>query len=74
MALYPNGKGDPEAVTCRVPRYLPASRFRGPTICKINRIWATLRARELEFNAEGTLLVSTNNVGPRTEIAVDKAG
>jgi beta-lactamase regulating signal transducer with metallopeptidase domain len=74
MALYPNGKGDPDAVTCRVPQYLPASRFKGPTICKVNRIWATLRARELEFTPDGALLVSTNTMGPRTVIAVNKAG
>jgi beta-lactamase regulating signal transducer with metallopeptidase domain len=72
MALYPNGNGDSEAVTCRVPQYLPASRFKGPTICKINRIWALLRARSLEFSAYGRELVSTAH-GIRVRLA-RKAG
>jgi beta-lactamase regulating signal transducer with metallopeptidase domain len=60
MALVPSGKGDPEAVTCRVPQYLPASRFRGPKICKLNRIWAILRARQLDYSPDGMKLVSTS--------------
>jgi hypothetical protein len=59
MALVPSGGGDPDAVTCRVPQYLPASRFRGPKICKVNRIWALLRARALDYSADGHELVST---------------
>jgi hypothetical protein len=59
MALMPSGEGDPDAVTCRVPQYLPASRFRGPKICKVNRIWALLRARALDYSADGHELVST---------------
>ncbi len=59
MALMPSGEGDPDAVTCRVPQYLPASRFRGPKICKVNRIWALLRARALDYSADGRELVST---------------
>lgn len=72
LALVPSGAGEPDAVTCRVPQYLPASRLKGPQICKTNRIWALLRARSLEFSADGMELVSTAH-GVRSRLA-RKAG
>jgi beta-lactamase regulating signal transducer with metallopeptidase domain len=66
-ALVPSGKGDPDAVICRVPRYLPGSRLKGPEVCKTNRIWALLRTQQWEIGPDGVSLISTaNTVKPRT--------
>ena len=53
LALDPRGDGDPEAVTCRVPQSLPGTRLPGPTVCKINRLWAELRANRAVISPDG---------------------
>ena len=58
-AISPTGEGDPDAVTCRVPQQLPGSRLAGPEICKVNRIWAKLRADGKDISADGAYLVTT---------------
>ena len=60
IALDPRGAGDPEAVTCRVPQSLPASRLPGPVVCKVNRQWAELRARHEEVSPDGRDVVVMN--------------
>jgi hypothetical protein len=59
LALDPRGEGDPEAVTCRVPQTLPASRLPGPEVCKTNRVWAALRALGQQIAPDGVTLVAT---------------
>jgi beta-lactamase regulating signal transducer with metallopeptidase domain len=59
LAIAPTGEGDPDAVTCRVPQVLPASRLPGPEVCKTNRIWATLRAEGQDISADGTSVIAT---------------
>lgn len=53
VALYPQGNGDPDGVTCRVPEVLPGSRLPGPKICQTNRQWAALRARHEDITPDG---------------------
>jgi BlaR1 peptidase M56 len=57
-ALSPTGEGDPDAVTCRVPQQLPGSRLAGPEICKVNRVWARLRANGQDISADGAYLIT----------------
>jgi hypothetical protein len=59
LAIAPTGEGDPDAITCRVPQVLPASRLPGPEVCKTNRIWATLRAEGQDISADGTSVIAT---------------
>jgi beta-lactamase regulating signal transducer with metallopeptidase domain len=59
LALYPNGIGDPDAITCRTPQVLPGSRLPGPEVCKVNRIWAQLRAEGQDISADGSSVIST---------------
>jgi beta-lactamase regulating signal transducer with metallopeptidase domain len=56
-ALYPQGNGDPDAVTCRVPQALPGSRLPGPRICQTNRQWASLRARHEDIAPDGESII-----------------
>ena len=58
LALYPNGQGDPDAITCRAPQALPGSRLPGPEICKTNRVWAALRAQGQDVSADGRSLIA----------------
>ncbi len=53
IALYPQGTGDPDAVTCRSPEALPGSRLPGPQVCQTNRQWADLRARHEDITPDG---------------------
>lgn len=53
LALDPRGEGDPNAVTCRVPQALPGTRLPGPTVCKINRLWAELQAVRAVISPDG---------------------
>jgi hypothetical protein len=59
LALDPRGEGDPDAVTCRLPQALPGSRLAGPEVCKINRIWAELRALGQQISPDGRTLMAT---------------
>jgi beta-lactamase regulating signal transducer with metallopeptidase domain len=57
LALYPQGNGDPDRVTCRVPEALPGSRLPGPRICQTNREWASLRARHEDITPDGASII-----------------
>ncbi|HEY2010434.1 MAG TPA: M56 family metallopeptidase [Rhizomicrobium sp.] len=57
VALYPQGNGDPDRVTCRVPEALPGSRLPGPRICQTNREWASLRARHEDITPDGESII-----------------
>ena len=57
VALYPQGNGDPDGVTCRVPEALPGSRLPGPRICQTNRQWASLRARHEDITPDGESII-----------------
>jgi hypothetical protein len=59
LALYPSGAGEPDAVTCRTPQLLPGSRLAGPEVCKINRVWAQLRAEGKDISPDGTTVIAT---------------
>jgi hypothetical protein len=60
IVLSPDGKGDADAVTCRVPQQLPGSRLVGPKVCKTNRVWATLKAEKVVISPDGQSLLATN--------------
>jgi len=53
----PDGTGDPDAITCRVPQLLPGSRLAGPSICRTNRVWAELHARRQDISPDGKMIV-----------------
>jgi beta-lactamase regulating signal transducer with metallopeptidase domain len=53
VALYPQGNGDPDGMTCRAPEVLPGSRLPGPKVCQTNRQWASLRARHEDITPDG---------------------
>jgi beta-lactamase regulating signal transducer with metallopeptidase domain len=57
LALHPNGAGDPDGITCRVPQLLPGSRLAGPSVCKTNRVWAELRANRQDISPDGKMIV-----------------
>lgn len=59
LALDPRGEGDPDAVTCRVPQTLPASRLAGPEVCRPNRVWAALYREGRTLAPDGQTLVKT---------------
>lgn len=60
----PTGAGDPEAVTCRRPVFVTASRAKhGPKVCLTNKHWAGLSAQQLRIAANGQV-VSTRVYGP----------
>jgi len=63
LVLLPTGKGDPDAVTCRVPQQLPGSRLAGPEVCRTNRVWADLRARKTVIAPDGESLLASTHVG-----------
>jgi len=63
LALYPSGAGNPDAITCRTPQLLPGSRLPGPEVCKINRVWAQLRAEGKDISADGTAVIATLSNG-----------
>jgi beta-lactamase regulating signal transducer with metallopeptidase domain len=60
QALDPRGKGDPDAVTCRVPQQLPGSRLPGPEVCETNRFWAALYAEGRSLGPDGLTLTAAN--------------
>jgi hypothetical protein len=60
VALYPQGNGDPDIVTCRSPEPLPGSRLPGPKVCQTNRQWASLRARHEDITPDGAGIILPN--------------
>lgn len=57
VALYPQGDGDPDSITCRSPEALPGSRLPGPKVCQTNRQWARLRARHQDIGPDGQNII-----------------
>jgi len=49
----PDGKGDPDAITCRKPQQLPGSRLYGAATCKTNAQWAAIRKAGLDVTPDG---------------------
>ena len=68
-ALDPRGNGDPDAVTCRVPQQLPASRLPGPEVCQANRFWTALYAEGRTLAPDGrTLIATTQRFGEEAKL------
>ena len=66
----PTGDGNPDAVTCRSPVALTASRTRrGPEVCLTNHQWKDLAARQLRVNSAGQI-VSARATGPVAQGAI----
>ena len=66
----PTGYGDPDAVTCRRPAPVTASRTRhGPKVCLTNRYWKDLAANHKRVNVNGEV-VSTIPTGPISDGAI----
>ena len=60
----PTGEGNPDAVTCRAPVPVTASRTRhGPEVCLTNRYWKDLAEHHNAINTNGQL-VSARPTGP----------
>ncbi len=57
VALYPQGDGDPDSITCRSPEVLPGSRLPGPQVCQTNRQWASLRAQREDIAPDGKNII-----------------
>jgi hypothetical protein len=58
----PNGAGNPDAVTCRKPTAMTASRVKyGPEVCLTNRHWAELGAQQKRVAANGEIVSSRIN-------------
>ncbi|MDB5739394.1 MAG: hypothetical protein JWP16_434 [Alphaproteobacteria bacterium] len=58
----PNGAGNPDAVTCRKPVALTASRVKhGPEVCLTNRYWAELGAQQKRIAIDGQVVSSRIN-------------
>jgi len=49
----PAGEGDPDAITCRPPQYLPGKRLKGPEVCRTNAVWAQYRKDGMDVAADG---------------------
>ena len=49
----PDGKGDPDAVTCRPPQKLENSRLLGPEVCKPNAEWAQYAKDGMTVSPDG---------------------
>jgi hypothetical protein len=70
IALYPQGTGDPDAVTCRSPEALPGSRLPGPQVCQTNRQWASLRARHEDITPDGQGIIMPDGTEMQSGFAV----
>jgi hypothetical protein len=59
----PTGNGNPDAVTCRAPVPLTASRIKfGPKVCLTNQQWKDIVAKKMFVDANGEILMRP--VGP----------
>ena len=66
----PTGEGNPDAVTCRQPVALTASRTRhGPEVCLTNQQWKNLAAKNLRVDSTGQI-VSAQMTGPAAKGAI----
>jgi hypothetical protein len=59
MLDNPDGKGHPNAVTCRKPQQLPGQRLMAPPVCLINERWAELRRNGQDVSPDGTRIVAS---------------
>ena len=50
---FPNGEGEPLAITCRPPQVMPNSRLPGPEVCKTNAEWKRYRKDGMDVAADG---------------------
>ena len=55
----PDGKGHPNAVTCRRPQQIPGQRLMAPPVCLINERWAELRKNGQDVSPDGTRIVAS---------------
>lgn len=62
----PTGRGNPDAVTCRSPVPLTASRIRfGPKVCLTNQQWKDIAAKNMLVNSSGEIVMRP--VGPAAD-------
>jgi hypothetical protein len=71
MVANPKGEGNPDAVTCREPKYLAGPslhiQHQGPEVCQTNRFWADLIRNGKVVDAQGAVVstwMSTIITGP----------
>lgn len=55
----PDGKGHPNAVTCRKPQQIPGQRLMAQPVCLINEKWAELRKNGQDVSPDGTRIVAS---------------
>ena len=55
----PDGKGQPNAVTCRKPQQIPGRRLMAPPVCLINADWAKLRRDGQDISPDGSRVVAS---------------
>ena len=55
----PDGKGHPNAVTCRKPQQIPGQRLMAPPVCLINEKWAELRRNGQDVSPDGGQIVAS---------------
>ena len=55
----PDGKGQPNAVTCRKPQQIPGRRLMAPPVCLINADWAKLRRDGQDISPDGSQVVAS---------------
>ena len=58
VQAYPDGTGDPDAITCRPPQRIPGQRLPGPEVCKMNAQWALLRRNGQDISANGKDIIA----------------
>ena len=59
----PTGEGNPDAVTCRSPVPLTATRIKfGPKVCLTNQQWKDIAAKNMVVDSNGNILMRP--VGP----------
>lgn len=59
MLDNPDGRGHPNAVTCRKPQQLPGERLMAPPVCLINEKWAELRRNGQDVSPDGSRIVES---------------
>ena len=76
-AASPDGKVDPDTITCRPPQTLPGKRLKGPEVCKTNAVWAQYRKDGMDVAADGIHDVRSEKwrtVGPQACHAATMGG
>jgi hypothetical protein len=66
-SVRPDGTGDPDGTTCRLPQPAPGSRLPGPEVCKLNSEWALLRKNGRDISVDGQHIIPDpkgSNVAP----------